>query len=407
MNELTETISKHNYRNFLWHAVFLALASSFMDVDTIIPSMITNVGGGAFHVGLLVTIMLGGSSISQLFFASYLQKKRFKKKFLLLGINLRILALAGLATLFFFMTDVGNELQIWFILALVSIFSFSGAFANISYVDMMGKTVSKKQRKSLLSAKQVIFSLGIMISALCAYQILLRYDTPLSYGMLFLFASIFLAVASVGFWRIREIGGTSPSINTFMEFLRYIKKEIKTNKKLRNYLLVISTLGNVLTLMAFLVYFSKEHFSMYNPRVGDMLLLKVTGAVASGSVLFYFSKKFKYSNLLYLSALLALTIPLVVILSDSYPLFMFTFFVGGVLSSAYVISISGILLEISTSKNRAIYAGAAGVGSIVPATFSILGGWLIQTMGFDAFFIVFITIILTSVVFIRRLNCRK
>ena len=407
MGELTESASRHNYWCFLWHAGFLALALSFMDVDTVMPSMVTEVGGGAFHIGLLVTIMLGGSSISQLLFASYLHNKRFKKRFLLLGINLRILALAGLAGLFFALESFSGGVWIWLILVLVSLFSFSGAFANISYIDLMGKLVNKNQRKSLLSLKQIIYSLGILVSAIAAYRILSIYEVPGSYGLLFLLASIFLLTASGGFWRLREIESTGEPIRRFMDFMRIIKREVREKRQLRNYLLVISTLGNVLGLMAFLVLYAKENFPMHDLQVGSMLILKIIGAVIASSALFYFSKRFRYSILLYIAALLALSIPLLVIFSASYTLFIFTFFIGGVLSAVYVVSMSGILLEISTRKNRAIYAGAAGAGSIIPASFSMFSGWLIQTQGFNVFFVVFMVIILCSLIFIKKLNCRK
>ncbi len=406
MVELTESTSRHNYWCFLWHACFLALASSFMDVDTVMPSMVAETGGGAFHIGLLVTIMIGGSSISQLFFASYLHNKRVKKRFLLLGINLRVLALAGLAGLFFSLKGFGNG-RVWLILALVFLFSFSGAFANISYIDMMGKLVSKGKRKAMLSLKQVISSLGILVSAVAAYRILSIYEFPLNYGLLFLFASLFLLTASGGFWYLREVESAGEPIRRFMGFMRLIKKEVRKNRQLRNYLLLISTLGNALGLMAFLVLYAKENFPMYDLQVESMLILKIIGAVITSSTLLYFSKRFRYGILLYIAALLALSIPMLVIFSDSYSLLIFTFFIGGMLSAIYVISMGGILLEISTKKNRVIYAGAAGAGSIIPASFSMLSGWLIHTQGFNVFFMIFMSIILCSLVFIKKLECRK
>ena len=408
MTELTESTLRHNYWCFLWHTGFLALASSFMDVDTVMPSMVAEAGGGAFHIGLLVTIMLGGSSVSQILFASYLHNRRYKKKFLLLGINLRILALAGLAGLFFTLEDFAGGECVWLILALVSLFSFSGAFANISYVDMMGKLVSKDRRKSLLSLKQVIYSLGILVSAIAAYRVISLYEVPKTYELLFLFASLFLLTASFGFWRLHEIASTGEPTRRFMDFMRVIKREVRENRQLRNYLLIISTLGDALGIMAFLVLYAKENFpSMYDMQVGRMLILKIIGAVITGSALFYFSKRFRYGILLYITAGLALSIPLLVIFSASYTLFLFTFFIGGVLSAVYIVSMDGILLEISTMKNRAIYAGAAGAGSIIPASFSMFSGWLIHAHGFNAFFMLFMAIILCSLVFIKKLNCRK
>lgn len=86
---------------------------------------------------------------------------------------------------------------------------------------------------------------------------------------------------------------------------------------------------------------------------------------------------------------------------------MFTLFIGGVLSAVYVVSTDGILLETSTRKNRAIYEGAAGAGSIIPASFSMFSGWLIHAHGFNVFFMLFMAIILCSLVFIKKLNCIK
>jgi len=404
---LTKNISRHNYWSFLWHTGFLALASSFMDVDTVMPSVLTEFGAQAFYIGLLVTIMLGGSSISQFFFAPYLHNKKFKKKFLLFGINLRIFALSGLAGLFFLQKNLSSHEKIWYVLFIVSIFSFSGAFANISYVDMMGKLILKNKRKSFLSLKQVIYAIGTLISALIAYKIFSIYEPPLLYGILFSMAFIFLLIASLGFWRLKEVESNVDSIKKFVDFIKFIKREIKENYQLRNYLLIISTLGNVLGLMAFLVLFAKENFPTYTSQVGTMLMLKIIGSVAIASGLFYFSKRFKYNILLYSVVLLALSIPILVIFSSSYTFFMVSFFIGGVITTLYLISISGILLEISTIKNRAIYAGAAGVGSIIPAGLSMFNGWLIHAYGFYTFFAVFITIILSSLIFIKKLHCKK
>ncbi len=146
--DLSESVSRHNYYSFLIHAVFLSLAKNFMDVDTIIPSMLIESGGSAMHIGVLTAIMLGGSSFTQLFFSPYLQNKPFKKNYLLFGINSRIASLIGLSLLFFFSVLFSGDTRILFIFILITIFSFSGAFANISYTDILGKSVLPDSRKS-------------------------------------------------------------------------------------------------------------------------------------------------------------------------------------------------------------------------------------------------------------------
>ncbi|MDD3727591.1 MAG: hypothetical protein PHN40_04540, partial [Dysgonamonadaceae bacterium] len=94
--KLTRSISKRNFYSLLWHAGFLAFGQVFMDVDTIIPSMMVDAGGSAVQVGILTAIMLGGASFTQLIYAPFISNYPFKKKFLLLGINARIFALLSM-----------------------------------------------------------------------------------------------------------------------------------------------------------------------------------------------------------------------------------------------------------------------------------------------------------------------
>ena len=78
------TDAKVNFLSFLWHALFLALAKNFMDVNTIIPAMLINAGGTTTDLGILTAIMIGGASFMQIAFAGFLFKKIMKKRYLLL-----------------------------------------------------------------------------------------------------------------------------------------------------------------------------------------------------------------------------------------------------------------------------------------------------------------------------------
>ena len=86
---------------------------------------------------------------------------------------------------------------------------------------------------------------------------------------------------------------------------------------------------------------------------------------------------------------------------------IFVGFIGGIIFTAYSIAINGVLLEVSGTENRTLYTGISGAGNILPALFPLLGGWIIQQFGFQPFFILFMVIILSSLFFIYKLNCKK
>ena len=405
---LTESVSKNNVRAYIWHAAFLALAQNFMDVDTIIPSMLIDAGGTSFHVGLLTAIMLGGSSFAQVFFTPLLSGKSEKKKYLLFGINLRVIALFGLGGLLFWYRSQGdNSAIIWFIFILITLFSISGAFSGISYSDILGRSIIKENRKSFLSLRQAISSIGILASAYFASKMLTRFEYPMNYSWLFLIAAFALFIASLGFWKIKEVPGPVLDIPSIKSYFSIIIKEIKNNPRLKNYLILVNSLGVSIAIMPFLILYGKEHFEFDNSDIGLFLLLKVSAGVIFGTLLFFYSSKVKYTSLLYMVTFLALLIPVSILLYSNQNLFGFYFFIGGAFYTLYKVAIEGVLLEISDNHHRTIYIGIVGIGNILPTLFPIIGGWIIPTYGFSYFFLLFIAIIIFSIFVIRKLDCSK
>ena len=404
---LTKALSHKNYKSLLWHAAFLALAKNFMDVDTIIPAMVIDAGGNSVHVGFLTAILLGVAKIAQFFFAPFLQNKEQKKGYLLLGINSRVFSLAALATVFLFSGNLEEDTILLLIFIFITIFSVSGSFANISFTDILGKSVLPEKRKSFFSIKQAISNTGILISAYLASRVLVVFDYPSNYSALFFIAAFSLLIASLGFWNVKEISVNVLKINGLKGFIKEIKNEFRTNKKFVHYLLMVNTLGISITLLPFLILYAKDIYGAGNDEVGRFLLFKVIGSVITGILLFYYSRRIRYQSMLYFMGILAFIMPGLVYIIPSGSLFFLVFIPGGVIFALQQIVMSGVLLEISSNHNRAFYAGLAGVGNILPALFPIAGGWLIKLWGFGLFFTIFMAVILTSFYFIHRLGCKR
>jgi len=403
--KLTTGISRHNYYSFLWHAFFLAIAQNFIDVDTVIPAMLVEAGGNALHIGIMTAIMLGGSSFTQLIFAPFISNYSYKKKFLLVGINARIASLLCLGLMLFF--SMKGEYIIWLIFILITFFSLGGAFANVSYTDILGKSIDQSTRKSFFSVKQIVGGLMLLFSALLARKVITLEDFPLNYAYMFLIGFLALFIASIGFWQLKEDRPSRLIIKSPGHFLSIIKTELIQNKRLVYFLGFINTMGVSIALLPFIMLYAKDLYHTQSQDTGLFLLSKVIGSVAIGFMLFVLNKKFKYRYLLYVNIFLVVSIPLFLLISSGPPPFVLIFLIGGVILSIYLISMNGVLLEISNTENRALYTGIAGAGNIIPAIFPILGGWIIERTGYQLFFVLFMFIILLSLFFIYKLDCRK
>ncbi len=403
---LTDRISKHNIRAFLWHAGFLAFAQVFMDVDTVIPAMLIESGGTAFHIGLMTAIMVGGSSFTQIFFAPYLSNQPYKKKFLLMGINLRIFSLLALGTMLFYLNR-GHFSLLWLIFILITIFSLSGAFANISYIDLTGKSILQEKRKAFFSTRQIISGSIVLVSAFLAKKTLTLAEFPVNYSYMFYIGGTLLLIASFGFWSIKEVAPSVLRIKGIRHFFGVMRTELKENKKLIYFLGFINTQGVAISFMPFVVLYAKNVFGAVSSDTGNFLLFKVVGVVSVSLLILALAGKAKYRLLLYLNVLLSLTVVLSTYFISDVHLIKYIFIIGGIVYSLYSITMNGVMLEISGHENRALYAGFAGAGNIFPAIFPLIGGSLIGILGFKAFFLLFVVMILISLWFIRKMDCKK
>lgn len=344
----------------------------------------------------------------QIVFSPYLNNKKKKKGSLIVAILLRVAALFGLGVmLYFFSQDgaFGSALTIIFVL--ITIFSLSGAFAAISYTDILGKSMLADKRKSFFSLRQAIMSLGVFLSALLDAKVLNSYSYPNNYATLFMIAGGALAIATLEFFKIKEVSTDIIKIDGIKTFLQTLIKEINSNAKLKDYLLVVNTLGISLSLLPFLMLYGKQHYAIDSSDVGQYLIFKVSAGVIAGLMIYYFTKRIRYKNMLYSVPIMALSIPIVLLSIGNQSILVAYFFVGGLIYTFYKVAVEGILLELSTNENRAIYDGISGVGNIIPILFPILGGWLISIYGFTIFFGVFLLIVFSSFYFIWQLDCKK
>lgn len=404
---LPASISRRNFLSLLWHAGFLAFAQNFIDVDTIIPAMMVDAGGTAVHIGILTAIMLGGSSFTQLFFAPFVSNFSFKKRFLLMGITSRIFALLFLGILLFYSVQIRGDSEILMIFLLITIFSLGGAFSNVSYTDILGKSLDEKSRKPFFSIRQVVTGVILFSSAFLARRLLGLADYPLNYSYMFLVGFLALSIASLGFWNLKEVVPSKMIVRGPKHFFQIIRVEVKENKQLLFFLGYINTMGISITLLPFIILYAKTTFDLESTGTGNFLLFKVMGGVITGLLLSVLSGKYKYNLLLYINGALALIIPIVAILFPGIASFHLLFFLGGIIFALYSIGLNGVLLEVSGTTNRTLYTGIAGAGNILPALYPLLGGWIINQFGFLPYFILFMVVISTSFYFIYRLNCRK
>lgn len=400
---------RRNFSAFVWHATWLSVTSAFTEINTVLPSLILMVGGREIHVGVLTAIMVGTPFLTQLLFAAFLGNKRRKKPFLLLGIYLRVFALAGSAWTLFRFDSLTAALVILLVYVWMLVFSTSGSFAGISHTDILGRSIQGTARRRFFGIRQFLSSWGLLASAVFARQILKTIESPESYMILLSAASTTLFVASFGFWAIRE--PTAEIVLPHMslkEVFRQIPQRLKESSNLRNYILISNLVGFTSSLGPFYVVLARDRFNIDAETVGEYLLAQIGGMIVGSLAWSRLLNRTRFKVILRFALPLLAIVPLLA-LTAAYLLpawtYLGVFILGGICSSGLLIGIEGAFLEITDESNRVLFSGIRGTFNIVIAIFPLVVGSIVTSLGYLPVFAASSATVFVALFLLERLVC--
>jgi len=378
---------KKNFFGFVWHGVFLAFTMAFVEVNTVLPAMILKAGGGNFAIGVVTAISTGIPLVAQLFFGGVLHARPRKRPFLLLGIWMRVTALFSIGLILG--SSISGASLLVLVFAILSVFSFSGAFAGISYTDLLGKAVFREDRKRFMVFRQIAGSVLSLLGGVIARTIVGNVEYPSNYSWMFFIAATSLAIASVGFLAVSEKRVENIAHQRFLSILKQIPSTLKRCSNLRNYILFTNSTGFGLILIPFYVLLARTSFGLRGEDVGNFLLFQMVGMLGAGFFWNFFLQRRGLKNLLKLCVRIGGVLPLLaLLLSHTTPLlFSLLFLFSGLTLSARKMSFEWLLIEITESDNRALFTGISGALNLVTALFPLLLGPLITVLGFLPVFV--------------------
>lgn len=383
-----------NRHALYWHSFFLAVTMSFTEVNTVMPALVLEAGGGETAVGALTAIMRGLPLITQLLFASFLHARQRKKPALLFGINLRVVALAAAGAGIAFIGTDQSIIPVVFVT--MSLFALSGAFAGVSYTEIMGKVVDQDHRRTFFVNRQTATALGLLVSAVATRLFLGATAFPDGYVLLFFMAAGFLLVASGGFWILREPEGPPPATSDssrkpgMLTALREVPRILRGDANMRSLILAVNLGALGFTAIPLITALAHQRYAIEPATVGWFVLLQVVGQLGANLVWSRVIRRGGFRLVLRAELiLLASLLPISLVVSAVAPLWVYAalyLLVGSVLS-AHRLGVEATLVQISPDGTRALYAGVFGAANLGTALMPLVTGSLVGALGFVPVFV--------------------
>ena len=400
---------KRVYIIFIWHAFFLAITMSMIDFNTVFPSLIISLTSSKIIFGAIYSVIFGVPLAFNIIFGHYLSSKEYKKKYLLLGINLRAFSFLGMA---FFTYKYANQNPTIVVLSLffwVFLFSFSGGFAGIVYTDLIGKFLKKGERGSLYAFKQFFSSIGFLIGGLIiafAFNVS-NISYPNNYALILFMGFIGLLIASGAFWHIKESPSKIEKQESFFVFVKKIPTVLKSDKSFSRFILVENLTSFSLMILPFYIIYAQEVFD--TTLLSFYLFAIIGGSIPSNIFWGVISKKFSSKKVVGVCIFLGALIPLLSLLMGSLGPYYFSiiFILVGFIRSGRVVGFDPYLLDIAPEKQRTRYLGIRGTLSLLTMVLPLLGGLFIELIGYSFTFGIVSLAMFISLFLLKGKNVKK
>lgn len=390
----------YNFRRGVLNGIMFTLVDALIAPSLVLALFINRLGAPNALVGLLPALLAGGWFLPQILTAGRVQGMPYVLHWYRRAGIVRVMAFVTLALSTIFLGDQPILLLSVFFVCFAA-YAFLGGITGIPWIEMVGKTISPRRRGAFFGQRNFWGGVVALIASAPIGLILSEQFAGLTYpynfALLFGITAVVIALG-VYFWSsMREPVATQtvPPISIGALFKRGLKA-YRENVDYRSFMFARVLISLAAIADPFFVVFAKEKLGAPPATVGLYL-----GAVSVSSLLsnfFWSPLADRASNRTLMSltvisvALVPLTATVLALLASSidhtilYAVFTMVFIFSGLAAGGSRIVNNNMVLTIAPPAERATYVGflntILGFVIFVP----VLGGVLIDILGFELVF---------------------
>jgi MFS family permease len=398
-----EAIYRRNFFFFLLDGILFSVAMVILSPTTVLPDFIRSLTDSEVIIAYSNTLFEIGFTLPQLFIARYIVGSSFKKWWFI-GPNIPVrfvILIFALLTVWF---GAGNPLAILIAFYICyGIASFGDGLVGVPWFDLISSSLDEKWRARMLGLQSAISSIiviGLTSLGIIAY-ILSNYSFPNNYAMLFGIAGVLFVISILPVIFVRELpsGKAVEKLPALSEFLPSLGLVLKNDKPFRDFVIVRILIIFFGMASAFYIGYGTEKLGLASEiAVPELLFTQTIGGICSSLIFAWLGAK---NNLLYLRLAVAgaALVPISALLAPVLGTWMLTvaYFILGLFTGNLFFTLQNWLIGYSSHEQRPIYIGLGStIAAIVSVITPIIGGTIVERLGYEAIFIVSIVMVLAA-----------
>jgi MFS family permease len=386
-------INKHFRYNFTVNVLdggFFGVALGLASFVTVLPLFVSTLTDSAILIGLVSAIHSVGWQLPQLLTVNRVARlSRYKPMVLLMTLHER-LPFFGLALVAWFLPILGPKLALPLIFGLLVWQGLGGGFTATAWQSMIGKIMPVERRGIFFGTQSAAANLGGSLSAVIAGLLLERLASPVNFTLCFLLAGISMMIswAFLAQTREPERSPTGPAISQ-LAHRGNLRAILRRDVNFR-WFLVARTLQQLATMaFGFYAVYAVRYYGMSEALAGLMTSVFMAAQIATNPVMGWVGDRWGHRIVMGIGAYAAAASALLAWFAPDVSWFYLVFGLAGVANvTSWTIGLA-MTLEFGSEAERPAYIGLSNT-LVAPSTIlaPLIGGWLADTAGFPATFLV-------------------
>jgi MFS family permease len=395
---LAQKIDPFVQKNFRWNfsvnlidISFITLAFTLISRETIMPLLVTTLTDSPIVIGLIPAIHSVSYYLPQLFAANHAESMKRKLPFVMFvgGIMERVpYFLIGVAILLWAQSSPTMTLILLFLA--IGTASMGAGIATPAWFTMIGKVLPVNRRGVFFGVSEGLGALIGIGGAVLVGVVLDSVSYPMNFAILFLVASVFMAISWVGLALNRE--PESPIVKKQIPIRHYFQQLpaiLRNHHNFRHFLISYSISRLGMMAVGFFIVFGNNNFDLTGADVGTLTAVLIGSQAVMQVSLGWMADKRGHKFNLTISAFAMAFAAVLAILATSFLTLVPAFMLLGTAIASDNISKFNIVLEFAVPEDQPTFIGLTNT-LLAPVTFigPIIGGLIVTTLSYHEMFVV-------------------
>jgi MFS family permease len=399
-----ERIYRRNFPFFLADSILFTLAITIIGSSTVIPDFVRRLTDSEIVIGLSSTLFTVGFTLPQLFIARHIVRYS-RKKWWFVGPNIPVrfvILIFALVTVWLGADKPGLILLAFFIC--YGIAAFGDGLVGVPWADLAGTSLNNRWRARMFGLTTAVTGVTMLLLAPLIGAVLSDRGPgfPYNYAILFGAAGLIFALSILPALFIHELPGGRARAQApfFGEFLPDLGRLLRDDVPFRAFMITQMLTSLFMMATPFYIGYATVRLGLSSAvAVPVLLAMQTVGSIAGALLYTWLGVR---NNVLYMRLALAgaALLPACALLARAVgplPLYI-GFLISGLATGSNLLSCYlNWLVGYANPDQRPIYVGLSNTAAaLVSIIAPIIGGTIVQSLGYQWLFITSLLIALTA-----------